>query len=57
VPPIAKADRIDLRATNLSTVTVNLPLAGVTCMADVKVQSDGPLVVKIAGCGASRRRA
>jgi hypothetical protein len=49
-PPIAAADRIDLTATNVSTVTINPKRAGVTCNVDLRVTSDGPLTVNLAGC-------
>ena len=50
VPPRAPADRIDLTATNVSTVTINPKRAGVTCNVDLRVTSDGPLTVDLTGC-------
>ena len=48
--PIAKRDRIDLTAQNAGTVTIDVKRAGVSCNADLRVTSDGPLAVKLAGC-------
>jgi hypothetical protein len=50
VPPNPVADRIDLKATNVSAVTINPKRAGVSCNVDVRVTSDGPLTVNLAGC-------
>jgi hypothetical protein len=50
VPPIAAADRIDLTATNVAAVTINPKRAGVDCNVDLRVTSDGPLTVSLAGC-------
>jgi hypothetical protein len=48
--PIAKANRIDLTATNVSEVTINPKRAGVSCNVDLRVTSDGPLTIKFTGC-------
>ena len=45
-----KANRIDLTATNVSEVTINPKRAGVSCNVDLRVTSDGPLTVRLAGC-------
>ena len=50
-PPETKADVLDVRATNLSAVTIDPRRARVDCNAKVNVTSDGPLVVTLAGCG------
>ena len=50
VLPIVPADRIDLTATNVSTVTINPKRAGVDCNVDLRVTSDGPLTVVLDGC-------
>jgi hypothetical protein len=50
-PPETKADVLDVRATNLSAVTIDPGRARVDCNAKVNVTSDGPLVVTLAGCG------
>jgi hypothetical protein len=50
VPPIASANRIDITAKNVSTVTINPTRAHVGCNVDLHVNSDGPLTVNLAGC-------
>jgi len=45
------ADRLRITATNLSEVTVNVQRARVTCGVDLEVDSDGPLTVRLDGCG------
>ena len=50
VPTIPKSDRIDLTATNVSTVTINPQRAHVDCNVDLHVTSDGPITVNLAGC-------
>ncbi|HEV2814970.1 MAG TPA: prolyl oligopeptidase family serine peptidase [Solirubrobacteraceae bacterium] len=45
------ADRLRVTATNLSEVTVNVRRARVTCDVDLEVDSDGPLLVRLDGCG------
>jgi len=49
-PPLARADRIDLTARNISEVTINPKRAGVSCNVDLRVTSDGPVTVRLAGC-------
>jgi len=49
-PPILPRDRIDLTAQNVGTVTINVKRAGVSCGVDLRVTSDGPLTVNLAGC-------
>ena len=43
-------NRIDLTAQNVSAVTINPKRAGVSCNVDLRVTSDGPLTVNLAGC-------
>ena len=50
VPPIVPADRIDLDAENVGTVTIDVKRAGVSCNVDLRVTSDGPLTVNLGGC-------
>ena len=50
VPQGPRSDAIDLKATNLSTVTIDPQRAGVDCGVKVNVVSDGPIAVTIAGC-------
>ena len=49
-PPIVPADRIDINATNVSSVTIDPKRAGVTCNVDLRVTSDGPIDINLAGC-------
>ena len=46
----ASADELDITATNVSAITVDVGRAGVDCGATLKVTSDGPLAVTLAGC-------
>ncbi len=51
-PPSApKSDKLEITATNLAKVTVDPKRAGLSCEAEVTVESDGPLRVRLAGCG------
>jgi hypothetical protein len=50
-PPESKADVLDIKATNLSAVTIDPRRARVSCRAKLNVVSDGPLEVTLAGCG------
>ena len=45
------ADRLEITATNLSAVTIDARRAGVTCDAEVVIDSDTPLEVTFTGCG------
>jgi len=49
-PVQAKADRIDVTATNLATATIEPRRAGVSCRAQIGVTSDGPFELTLAGC-------
>jgi predicted esterase len=48
--PRLAANRIDLTAQNVGEVTINVKRARVACDVDLRVTSDGPLTVKLAGC-------
>lgn len=48
-------DRIDITARNIRTITIDPVQAQVTCNVDLKVKTDGPLTVRIAGCGPDRQ--
>jgi len=50
-PSTPVADRLDIRATNISAVTIDAARARVSCSASLAVQSDGPLDVRLTGCG------
>jgi Prolyl oligopeptidase family len=49
------ANRLDIEAENVRSVTINPLRAKVDCDADMHVTTDGRLAVKLAGCGAARR--
>ncbi|MFG1816123.1 hypothetical protein ACGFIF_20335 [Kribbella sp. NPDC049174] len=44
------ANRLDITATNVRTVTIDPQQAKVTCAADLNVTTDGPLTVRLIGC-------
>jgi hypothetical protein len=46
-----KADTIQLTATNLKSVTIDVARAGLTCGAKLSVKTDGPVTVTLGGCG------
>ena len=48
--PIPVRNQLDIRATNVSHVTIHPQRARVDCNATLNVTSDGPLVVALAGC-------
>jgi hypothetical protein len=50
-PAEPSSNRIDITATNIGTVTIDPARAGVGCNADVRINSDGPIQVTLAGCG------
>ena len=47
------ADRLEITATNIASVTIDPTRAGVTCAVELVVDSDGPLDVVLAGCPGS----
>lgn len=49
-PSEAKADTLDIRATNVSAVTIDAKRAKVNCKAHLNVTTDGPLTVTLADC-------
>ncbi|MFL5861419.1 MAG: prolyl oligopeptidase family serine peptidase [Solirubrobacteraceae bacterium] len=48
--PIPATDELDLKLTNIRTVTVNVRRAHLICGARVNVRSDGPARIRLAGC-------
>jgi hypothetical protein len=50
VPTAPVADRLDVTATNIGAVTVDVKRARVSCNVDLHVTTDGPLTVRLAGC-------
>jgi hypothetical protein len=49
-PKTAKRDALDVHATNISRVVIDVRRADVDCNANVHVTSDGPVKVILAGC-------
>jgi hypothetical protein len=50
-PRTARADVLDLTVRNVGHVTVHRERARLTCAADLRVDTDGPVTVDFAGCG------
>jgi hypothetical protein len=48
---VARADKLVVDATNIAQATINPKRAHVSCKAAVQITSDGPIKVKLAGCG------
>jgi hypothetical protein len=53
-PKAPVSDTLVLNATNLSQIVVDPGRAGLDCNAKLDVTTDGPLDVRLAGCGKSR---
>jgi len=53
VPRIARADELIITAHNLASITIDPRRARVSCDAVLKVTTDGPLTVTLAGCSRS----
>ena len=49
-PSIARANRLDVNVTNLRSGTLDARRARLRCDADVRIRSDGPFSLRIAGC-------
>ncbi len=50
-PSIAKRDRIDVTATNVASAAINVRRARADCDVEVAIQSDGPIAIRLDGCG------
>jgi hypothetical protein len=50
-PARRNADRLDIRATNVRSATVDVGRAAVDCNVDLHITSDGPLTLRLEGCG------
>jgi hypothetical protein len=48
--PLTRADVLDVRARNIRRVTVHPQRARLTCAAELRVDTDGPITVSFAGC-------
>jgi hypothetical protein len=49
------ADRLEIEAENLSRVIVDSRRARLSCRPQMDVETDGPLIVRLAGCGRAIR--
>jgi hypothetical protein len=54
-PETGKQDRIDVTAGGIESATIDPARARVDCQADVRITSDGPLTVTLAGCNRTVR--
>jgi hypothetical protein len=54
-PSIPKRDLLEITATNLSAATIDMERAGLSCEAEVEIDSDGPIRVRLAGCDRTLR--
>jgi hypothetical protein len=52
--PAVAQDRLDITARNIATVTIDRKRARVSCNAVLNVVTDGPLTVRMSGCGQDR---
>ena len=51
VPQTPAANRLEIRAQNIASVTVHPDRSRVGCDAELEVATDGPVAVTLAGCG------
>ncbi len=49
-PKLARADLIDVHATNIAAASIDVTRAHVDCHVTLHVQSDGPLTITLPGC-------
>ena len=49
-PSIARANRLDVNVTNLASGTLDPQRARLQCDADIRIRSDGPFSLRVAGC-------
>jgi hypothetical protein len=54
-PALPPANRLVVRATNVASFTIDPRRARIGCNAEVEVTSDGPVLVRLAGCRKRRR--
>jgi hypothetical protein len=50
-PQARRSDSITINATNIATATIKVARARVDCHAKLTIKSDGPIKVRLAGCG------
>jgi hypothetical protein len=49
-PSIKTANRLDVDVSHISSATLAAPRARLTCNADIRIHSDGPFSLRLAGC-------
>ena len=54
-PAALRADHLSLEVENLRKVVVHAARARLSCAAKLEVRTDGPVTVKLAGCGKRKR--
>ena len=54
-PAAPRADVLVLNATNLASATIDMRRARLSCDARLEVKTDGPLALRLAGCGVTKR--
>jgi predicted esterase len=54
-PTVPVRNRLDISATNLSELTIDVRRAHVRCDAALNVRSDGPITIALDGCGPKGR--
>lgn len=55
VPAAPKRDAIDIVTTGIRSATIHAERARVSCGAELNVEGDGPVEIKLAGCGRGDR--
>jgi pimeloyl-ACP methyl ester carboxylesterase len=53
-PSAPQADTLDISATNIAAVTIDVTRARVDCNATLNVTTDGPVAITLDGCGPAR---
>jgi hypothetical protein len=46
-----RRDAMDVNATNIAAASIDVGRAGVGCNVALKITTDGPIAVTLAGCG------
>ncbi|HYH59612.1 MAG TPA: hypothetical protein VD790_10400 [Thermoleophilaceae bacterium] len=50
-PKQQRADRVDVTTTGIASAVLHVKRARLTCDAEVEIESDGPMELRLAGCG------
>jgi hypothetical protein len=54
-PQTQEADRLEIETTNIARAVVNVERARLSCDAELDVDTDGPVTIRLAGCGRGER--